>query len=221
VAQLHNLLPATFERLAGDPNRWILEFPAVPEPFERGTRFTRDAIGRRARRAAKRSAAVAAAAAAVVVAEWSAEEEGEEEEERRRDQARRARQLRAPATGGVLGAASASETTVDGEVRGAGDRRAEEDSPSFFELTPNTRAALGLVAAGLLPVATHWGARSTLLLAAWLLAAVLLPIGVARLHARLPGLFGLVAGDPQRWILESSAKSMERTLVETREAIGR
>eukprot|EP00967_Tisochrysis_lutea_P038433 scaffold46069_cov31-Tisochrysis_lutea.AAC.4 len=205
VVQLHRLFPATFERVAGDPNRWIFE---VPDTFG-GSRLagTRDAIGRRARRAAKRSAAAAAAAAAAVAAEWSAEEEADEREAEFRERAARARQR--PGGG--------NDATVNAQP-GAG---IEDDALSFFELTANTRAALGLIAAAFLPIATHFGARTTLVVAAWVMAAVLVPIGVARLHARLPMLFGMVAGDPQRWVFESSAKSMEKTLVETREAIGR
>jgi len=41
ITQLHRTLPATFERLAGDPDRWIFELSSnMPEggPFA-GTRF--------------------------------------------------------------------------------------------------------------------------------------------------------------------------------------
>ena len=59
---------------------------------------------------------------------------------------------------------------------------------------------LGLAAASLLPCATLLGTRSTALLCSWLAALVLVPIGVARLHSRLPRWFGVVAGDPQVYI---------------------
>ncbi|EOD41153.1 hypothetical protein EMIHUDRAFT_199372 [Emiliania huxleyi CCMP1516] len=111
------------------------------------------------------------------------------------------------------GASAGAPTASLPDATGAADVGAKEAPPSFFELTANTRAALGVAGAALLPSITLLGSRGTLAVSLWIAAAILLPLGVARLHALCPSLFGMVAGDPQRWLFETSAKSMEKTLV--------